>query len=121
MIWKGDLVLVGKVRAAYLDRMQPIYKRPSFKSQPKILKFCRFWPNFVYKRSYTSFFARLAHFYVIFRLDILESFSSCSLDEISKFHLTENKANAHVNTFNRPPLAASLGVFRQAVVIASPE
>ena len=30
--------------------------------------------------------------------------------------MRENKANAHVDTFNEPPAAAPLGVFRQTAI-----
>ena len=48
-----------------------------------------------------------------------KEFSSCSLSEISKFHIHENKANAHVDTFNEPPTAVRLDVFRQTVGIST--
>ena len=46
-------------------------------------------------------------------MDILKSFCSCSLVEISKFHLYGNKANAHANAFITLPLAVCFGVLRQ--------
>lgn len=62
------------------------------------------------------YFLSVLLFFLLF-LERNREFSSCSRSEICKFQVQEDKANAHVDTFDEPPTAVPLGVFRQTAIL----
>ena len=72
--------------------------------------------RWLYKSAQKCRFFSQKHFFMLF-LERNREFCSCSRSEICKFQVQEDKADAHVDTFDEPPTAVPLGVFRQTAIL----